>query len=69
MDYALFESHGLTKENHMSKDTRKAPFPIRPSVEVMAWLQEKAVKNERSVNFVVNRLLETAKQKDEGKLI
>jgi hypothetical protein len=53
----------------MSKDTRKAPFPIRPSAEVMAWLQEKALKNERSVNFVVNRLLETAKQKDEGKLI
>lgn len=53
----------------MSKEKRKPPFPIRPSQELMAWLQEKAVRNERSVNFVVNRLLEAAKQRDEEKMV
>jgi predicted HicB family RNase H-like nuclease len=51
------------------KDKRKAPFPIRPSDEVMEWLQQKAKRNERSVNYVVNRILEAAKTKEEGGLI
>jgi len=53
----------------MKQEKRRPPFPIRPSPEVMEWLQEKAARNERSVNFVVNRLLEAAKQRDEEKMV
>jgi len=51
------------------KEKREAPFPIRPTPEVMAWLRAKAQRNDRSVNFVVNRLLETAKQREEERIV
>ncbi|WP_156899721.1 DNA-binding protein [Marinobacterium litorale] len=52
----------------MSKQRMK-PFPIRPSTDVMEWLREKAKRNERPVNYVVNRILENAKRRDEEGLV
>ena len=51
------------------KDKRKPPFPVRTSDEVKSWLQEKAKRNDRSVNYVINRILENAKQREEENLL
>jgi len=50
------------------KDTRKS-YTLRTSDEVMKWLKEKAKKNERSLNFVLGKVLESAKRREEEELI
>lgn len=46
------------------KTERKAPFPIRVSDETMDWLQKKAKTSKRSVNYIVNRILESEVEKE-----
>jgi len=51
------------------EDKRKTPFSLRTSDDVMEWLKAKADKNERSLNYVITKLLETAKRREEEGMV
>ena len=44
---------------------KRKSFTLRISVEAMEWLKEKAKKNQRPLNFVISKILESAKRKEE----
>lgn len=43
------------------------PFGLRVPAEVMDWVRRKAEQQERSMNWVINRVLREAKDVDEQK--
>lgn len=49
----------------MTGIARIAPFGLRIQPELMAWLRRKAIEQERSVNWVITKIVEQAKKLDE----
>lgn len=51
----------------MKKVSEIMPFGLRVQPELMAWVKEKAVEQERSMNFIIGRIIEAARDAEQEK--
>lgn len=51
----------------MEKTFQIVPYPLRMPPDVRAWVQQQADRKERSVHWVLLKLIEKAKQEEEAK--
>lgn len=51
----------------MKKVSEIMPFGLRVQPELLAWVREKAVEQERSMNYVIGRIIAAARDAEQAK--